>query len=452
MGRAIVWVVHGLAVSKSYTHSPIMTKSHLVPLFLYALSGAQAAPQAATASSNAEPATFTANANVGPGGSSFKDSDHFRVYNGDSASSASALAMLEGAYDCFVTKLKWRSSGLSYNQDNEDGPWYKTNIYSVSTLEGAAGVMQADGTLGLSYLEVVSDWLATPGVTVHEYGHALHYHQQTWVNQGNTGAWWETLANWVADTYATSDICADAREANGQTTSASEIDLAKVIGDSHQVIVDGTVDSGNYYQAWPFLTYLTSNPDSFAGLGQDTLRQMMLQYSKDSNETPLHTLARVSENATVGEIVGRYWAHMAYVDIGHATAQQLFLNQRESINYANLDSQGSGSYKVKSARQPRYMGANIIPLTTSGAATVAIKVTTSGVYTGTVAVYNSSTGATRYVSLVNDAASVKVASGEEATLVIANTPAEPILYDGFKLSSEVSAGLDYTVTISGATA
>lgn len=178
---------------------------------------------------------------------------------------------------------------------------------------------------------------------------------------------------------------------------------------------------------------------------------MMVQYSKDSNETPLHTLARVSTSATVGEIVGRYWARMAYVDIGHPQTKELFINQRDSINFANLDSTGSGSYKVKSARKPKYMGANIIPLTTSGAATVAIKVTTSGVYTGTVAVRNTSSSEVRYVTLVNGAASVKVASGEEATLVIANTPAEPILYDGFSLSSEVSAGLDYSVTISGAT-
>ncbi|KPM41874.1 hypothetical protein AK830_g4724 [Neonectria ditissima] len=423
----------------------------LLTLFLYALS-VHAAPQAATTAASDEPATFTAAPNVGPGGSSFTDSAHFRVYNGDAAATESSLAMLEGAYECFVGKLGWRSSGLSFNSQTSTGPWYKTNVYSVSSLSGnAAGVMQSDAEAGAGYLEVVADYLATPGVTVHEYGHALHYHQQTWVSQGRTGAWWETLANWVADTYTTSELCAAAREANGQTTTPSEIELAKVLGDSFQVIVDGSVDTGNYYQAWPFFTYLTNNPDDFAGLGQDTLRQLMVQYSKDSNETPLHTLARVSENATVGDIVGRYWARMAYVDIGHPTAQETFLAQRDSINFANLDSQGSGSYKVKAARQPRYMGSNIIPLTTSGAATVAIKVTTSGVYTGTVAVRNTSSGDVRYVSLVNGSASVAVAQSEEATLVIANTPAEPILYDGFDLSTEVSAGLDYTVTISGAT-
>ncbi|KAH6873826.1 hypothetical protein B0T10DRAFT_533218 [Thelonectria olida] len=425
----------------------------LFSLFLCAISGSQALPQAVTTTAgSSEPATFTANPSVGPGGSSFVDSAHFRVYDAEAAAGKAALQMLEGAYECFVTKLNWRSSGLSYNSNTDNGPWYKTNIYSVSTLEGAAGVMHSDMDLGYGYLDVVKEYLTYTGVTVHEYGHALHYHQKTWVNQGRTGAWWETLANWVADTFATSDLCAEARENHGQSVGSTEIELAKVIGDSHQVIVDGSTDTGNYYQAWPFFTYLTNNPDNFAGLGSDTLRQLMLQYTVDSNETPLHTLARVSTNATVGQIVGRYWAHMAYVDIGHATAQELFFNQRESINFANLDSQGSGSYKVKSARQPRYMGSNIIPLTTSGAATVKVKVTAEGEYVATLAVRNKTSGSVRYITLASGSGSAAVTASEEISLIVANAPAKPILYDGFNLSDEVSKGLDYTVTISGATA
>jgi hypothetical protein len=135
--------------------------------------------------------------------------------------------------------------------------------------------------------------------------------------------------------------------------------LQKVIGDSFQVLVDGSVNTGNYYEAWPFLAYITANPDGFAGLGQTAVREMIRQYSKRSNETPLHSLDRVATSNTAQQVVARYWARMAYVDIGHATAQQIFLQQRSSINYANLDAQGSaGTYRVKSARQPRYLGAN----------------------------------------------------------------------------------------------
>lgn len=396
----------------------------------------------------APPATFTANANIGPGGSTFTDSAHFRVYGATGTTAKSSLDMLEAAYSCFVDTLGWRSSGLSYNDANDSGSYTKVNLYSVGQLTGAAGVMHSDYATGMSWLEVVNEYVANPGVTVHEYGHGLTYHAKNWVDQGNTGAWWETTANFIADTYKTSPLCESARAKYGQKTSATEIDLATVIGNSYLVLVDG---KANYYEQWPFLSYLTYNPDKFAGLGTDTLRESFAQYSKGSNETPLHTFARLSTGATIQKVVGRYWARMAFVDIGHPTAQSVFLEQRSRLNYANLDSQGNGAYKVKSARQPRYMGANIIPLKKSGTVTVTAKITTSGAYTATLSVRNTSTGATRYIDFANGSASTSVSSSEEAAVVVANTPAL-INYDAFNIPSTVSKGLDYTLTLTGATA
>ncbi|GAP91703.1 putative dockerin type 1 [Rosellinia necatrix] len=406
----------------------------------------------ATLAAAAPPATFTANPNVGPGGSTFTDSAHFRVYGATGSQATESLNMLEGAYDCYVNTLGWRSTGLSYNSANDDGPFYKVNLYSVASLPGAAGVMHSDATTGLAWLEVQQDYITVPGVVVHEWGHGITYTERYWVDQGRTGAWWETVANWIADTYKTSSLCASARSSHGQSATDTEINLQKVIGDSYQVIVDGSANTGNYYEAWPFLAYLTSNPDGYAGLGQTAVRDMIRQYSQGSNETPLHALDRIATSNTAQQIVARYWARMAYVDIGHATAQQVFLQQRSSINYANLDSQGSGTYKVKSARQPRYMGASIIPLTKSGSATVTAQVTASQAFTATLAVRNTSSGVTRYVDLASGSGSTTVSSSEEASLVVVNTPASLILFDPFSLTSDVQAGLDYTVTLTGATA
>ncbi|KAK1961191.1 hypothetical protein LY78DRAFT_685047 [Colletotrichum sublineola] len=395
-----------------------------------------------------EPTEFEPQTNAGPGGNEFQDSARFRVYNGGDAAS-DALAMLEGAYECFVNTLGWRSSGLSFNPGSDDGPYYKTNLYSVDDLGGAAGVMHSEAESGAGWVEVVHTYLADPGVTVHEYGHALHYHQRTWVNQQRTGAWWETVANWVADTYTTSAICADARTKHNSPEGRTLFDVNKVIGDSFQVIVDGTANSGNYYQAWPFLTYLTNNPDNIEGLGKDTLHQMMVQYEQNSNETPLHTLDRVlGDKATAAEVVGRYWARMAYVDIAHQQAQEVFNQARDTINFANVDESGSG-YTVKPDRAPRYMGANIMPLATSGGQ-VDVKVTSSGEFTATLVI--KGTNGVRYVVLADGAGSAEVASGEEASLVIANTPKTLILYDGFQLAdSEANKGLNYSFTLTGAT-
>ncbi|KAJ2993321.1 hypothetical protein NUW58_g1872 [Xylaria curta] len=108
--------------------------------------------------------------------------------------------------------------------------------------------------------------------------------------------------------------------------------------------------------------------------------------------------------------------------------------------------------RVKSARQPRYLGANIIPLKKSGSATVTAKITANRPFTAILAVRNTSSGTTRYIDLANGSGSTAVSTSEEASLVVVNTPASLIQYDPFSVGSDVQAGLDYTVTLTGATA
>jgi hypothetical protein len=142
---------------------------------------------------------------------------------------------------------------------------------------------------------------------------------------------------------------------------------------------------------------------------------------------------------------------MAYVDIGHKKAQALFQKNRQSLNYANLDSLGSGKYRVKAARQPRYMGANIIPLKGTGSITVSVTPVSNVPFSATLAILAAS-GVVRYVDFVNGTVQASVASGEEATLVVANTPSSLLLYDPFKLTADLNKGLDYQLQVAGATA
>lgn len=402
------------------------------------------APRVCTSSA---PAQFSPNPGVGGGGGQFTDSAHFRVYGASGAQADAAIKELEAAYSCFVETLCWRSSGLSVNASSDSGPYSKMNIYAVGSLGSAAGQMFSDARTGLSYLKVVTSYLADPGVTVHEFGHALTYHEKGWVDQRRTGAWWETVANFVADTYMTSPLCASARSRFGQPEGRTLIDLNKVIGSAHQVIVDGSSGTGNYYQAWPFLTYLTNNPDGFPGLGTTALRDMFRQH-KRNDETPLHVLERIAAPVRVQKIVGRYWARMAYLDIGHKKAQAAFLSGRSRLNFANLDAVGTGSYRVKAARQPRYLGANIIPL--KGTGKITARVTSSAPFTATLAV-RSSAGSVRYVDLAGGAGEATLAAGEEASLVVVNTPDTLYQYDAFSITGDVARGLDYQVQLTGAT-
>ncbi|KAH8898212.1 hypothetical protein GQ53DRAFT_413162 [Thozetella sp. PMI_491] len=409
---------------------------------LFALAAAAATP----------PDSFLPSTNTGPGGRNYKDYPHFRIYDAPNDTVADeTIANLEAAYSCFVTDLGWRSTGLSFNQDNDDGPFYKVNVYRVNDIQGAAANTGTESKTGLSFLNVVTKYLLEPTVTVHEFGHALTYAERYWIDQTRTGAWWETIAQFVADTYLTNPLCAPARARYKRSEGNTMIDLKKVLGDSYQVIVDGTRNTGNYYQAWPLFSYMYANPDNVTGLGLTMFPGVWTRYKRNSDETPLHVLDRlIQPGQKIQWVVARYWARMAYVDIGHPKAAAMWASQRKSISYADLDAVGgsSGRYKVKAARQPRYMGANINPL--KGTGQVSVNVTASAPFTATLAVKGAG-GQVRYVELPQGNGQATVANGEEASLVVVNTPDSLVLFDPFKLTSDLNKGLDYEVRLTGVT-
>jgi len=394
-----------------------------------------------------EPAEFQP-VNTGSGSGAYTDAAHFRIYaTGSSANRA--LAHMEAAYKCFVTDWGFRSTGLSTHDTENDGPWYKMNIIPKSM--SAGGYMQYDADKGLAYLEVNPSYVADPRIIVHEYGHGLTLHEINWIDQTRTGAWWETVANWVADTYLNSSYYENVRQQYGLASGGTLIDLNKVIGQSYYTIVHDQ----NYYEAWPFLTYLTNNPDNYPGLGRMTVPNLFRNH-KRNNETPLHVLERIAAPVRVQTILGRYWARMAYLDIGHPRARQAFFDNRGSLDFDNLDSYGSQTYRPKSGRRPMYGGANIIPLRMTGSM-VSVTVTNLGNglsgsnFTATLAV-RSSSGSVRYVDLPDGSGQTTVGSGEEASLVVVNTPDSLIQYDAFESGSNSPEiiGLNYQVQCTGA--
>lgn len=401
--------------------------------------------------------------NVNTSNARYKDSDHFRIYYGGNGLYGGrgnlaevsernvdiALAHLEAAHRFFVDDRGFRSPGLSVHSDA--GPYYKMNVYATTTLN-AGGVMLYSHRAGLSYIEVRGSQLAVPRVTVHEYGHSLTLTEYNWVDQTRTGAWWETVANWVADTYLNSSYYEEVRQRFGLGAGGTIIDLNTVIGQSYLTICHNQ----NYYQAWPFLTYLTNNQDNYPGLGKMAVPDLFRNHRRN-NETPLHELERIAYPIRVQTILGRYWARMAYLDIGHPRAQQAFFNTRNRLNFANLDSLGNQTYRVKSSRRPMYGGANIIPLRVTGNKDIMVVVSNMGNglqeshFTATLAI-RSSTGSVRYIELRNGLGQATVGNNEEASLVVVNTPNTLYLYDAFqsRATSPENIGLNYQVRITGA--
>lgn len=397
----------------------------------------------------------------------YRDSTHFRVYYGTSGKNAGGilgnnsvaqvtkvLDYLEAAFDYWIVQRGFRSPGLPVN-GHTGGP-FKMNVYATTDLN-AAGAMGFDPDAGLPYLVVATAAMDDSATYVHEFAHCITLSEYNWVDKSYTGAWWETIAEWHSDTFlAFAPQHATVAARYGDPSTSTIINLESNISRSRLTLVH----INNYYEAWPFFTYLSNNPDGISGLGANTVRTMYR--TTQGNETPLHTIARMS-SAPWQRVVGLYWARMAYLDINHPLGQQRLLAQINDASfradsYRNLSTTGTNTYRVLTARQPMYAGANINPLTVTGGGNVTFTIRNLGNglsdsnFTANVAIRNTSSGAVRYVALPNGAGSATIASGEEASLVVANTPNALITYDAFASTGTAPElrGLNYEVVIVGA--
>lgn len=395
-----------------------------------------------------DPDDYPLNTSIGHGGDPVT-SGHFAIYGASNVENT--LNFMEAAHECFVEDWCWRSTGLS--RTNDSGAYSKMNIYVMDI--NAGGLQQYNGAEGLAFLEVNPNSIGSDRVVVHEFGHALTLTALPgWIYQNNTGLWWEAIANFVAESFRNSQHCEEARMEYGIDEGSSIIDLNAVVSNSHLTMCH----NGNHYEAWPFFTYITNNPDQYPGLGKMIVPDLFMNHPGD-NETPLHVLELLTDTP-VQTILGRYWARMAYVDIGSPRAQERFFGERGSLNYDNLTSVGGDSYEVQDDRRPRYAGANIIPLDVTGDGTISIEVTNLGNglddsnFTATLSILQTD-DTVRYVDLPGGVGGATVAVGEEVTLVVANTPDNLYMYNpsdfgAAETSDPANTGLDYSVVITGA--
>ena len=85
-----------------------------------------------------------------------------------------------------------RSPGPSAKAD-DSGLYYKTNIYSDAMMS-AGGLTCWDASAQLAYLHILASQISDPKTTVHECGHAITMSEHNWIDQKNTGFWWEAVA------------------------------------------------------------------------------------------------------------------------------------------------------------------------------------------------------------------------------------------------------------------
>ena len=315
-------------------------------------------------------------------GYNYYESEHFQFIWGNSGDSSKVTtAFLEGnaknledCWNVYMEDLGMAAPSQSVNLSLRDGKEYKTNIYISGTgLSGMAddwAYMSYDSG-GFAYMFCCVDSMQynpPSWVLPHEFGHVVTAHQLGWNTNKYSYAWWEAMGNWFREQYLYSDYSTDT---TGYGTDFFETYMKNMCL---------TFPCGrDYYAAWPFLQYLTENPDNLDGYGTEFVKTMLQQGQVD--EYPFDMIERLAP-ADLKDTLGHFAKRMAGLDFENGDAYRSRLNEllnNGSWNWQQIYTmleKVSGEenvYQVPTERAPQHAGVNVVPLdATSGTITVTL--------------------------------------------------------------------------------
>ena len=295
----------------------------------------------------------------------YVESEHFVIFYGNSDTTGQVnesflkrnLDNYEKLWHCYGEYLGMENMNVDiYGKSPQK---YKTNVYLTYTgldkyPDGWAFMSSEDGY----GIEIISPEAMLDDLTIaHEFGHVVTMQQKAWVDQDITGAWWEPLANWFREMYLGSEYY------TGNTQTAW---FEPYLRNMSLTLPHGR----NYYEVWPFLVYLSYNPDNIDGLGIDFVKRMISEAKP--NEYPFDTIARLS-GTDAQNIFGSYAKRMATFDFGEKQAYQSEFQKKlsEAPYYWNLfytvpEDHGTGWLISPQEDAPMQGGINIVPLKITG--------------------------------------------------------------------------------------
>ncbi len=295
----------------------------------------------------------------------YAESEHFVIFYGNNDTTGKVndaflkrnLEDYEKLWKCYGEYLGMENMNVDiYGKSTQK---YKTCIYLTYTgldqYPDGWAFMSAEDGYGI---EIISPEAMLDDLTIaHEFGHVVTMQQKAWVDQDITGAWWEPLANWFREMYLYSDY---------YTGSTKTCWFEPYIRNMSLTLPHGR----NYYEVWPFLVYLSYNPDNLPGLGINSVKRIISEAKP--NEYPMDTITRLF-GTDAQTVFGHYAKRMATFDFG---AQEAYLSEfnrklSESKYYWNLfytvpEDHGDGWLTVPQAEAPMQTGINIIPLNVTG--------------------------------------------------------------------------------------
>ena len=295
----------------------------------------------------------------------YAESEHFVIFYGNQDTTGLVneqflkrnLADYETLWKCYGEYLGMTDMNVDiYGKSPQK---YKTNVYLTNTglsqyPEGWAFMSSEDGY----GIEIISPEAMQDELTIaHEFGHVVTMQQKAWVDQEITGAWWEPLANWFREMYLMSDY---------YTGSVKTCWFEPYIRNMSMAFPHGR----DYYEVWPFLVYLETNPDNLPGLGQFAVKRIISEAKV--NEYPFDTITRLF-GTDVQTVFGHYAKRMATFDLGAKAAYQQEFQQKLkdspyywNLFYTVLADAGNGWFQSPQWEAPMQGGINIVPLDLTG--------------------------------------------------------------------------------------
>ena len=295
----------------------------------------------------------------------YAESEHFVIFYGNNDTTGKVndaflkrnLEDYEKLWKCYGEYLGMENMNVDiYGRSQQK---YKTNIYLTYTgldqYPDGWAFMSAEDGYGI---EIISPEAMLDDLTIaHEFGHVVTMQQKAWVDQDITGAWWEPLANWFREMYLGSEY---------YTGNTQTCWFEPYIRNLSLTLPHGR----NYYEVWPFLVYISYNPDNLPGLGIDAVKRIISEAKP--NEYPFDTITRLF-GTDAQTVFGHYAKRMATFDFGAQNAYKSKLQDKLSNSpyYWNLiytvpEEGADGWLHSPLSQSPMQSGINIIPLTISG--------------------------------------------------------------------------------------
>ena len=295
----------------------------------------------------------------------YVESEHFVIFYGNNDTTGQVneaflkrnLDDYEKLWHCYSEYLGMENMNVDiYGQSEQK---YKTNIYLTYTgldqYPDGWAFMSAEDGYGI---EIISPNAMLDDLTIaHEFGHVITMQQKAWVDQDITGAWWETTANWFREMYLGSEY---------YTGTVKTCWFEPYIRNMSLTLPHGR----NYYEVWPFLVYISYNPDNLPGLGIDCVKRIISE--AQPGEYPFDTITRLF-GTDAQTVFGHYAKRMATFDFGAREAYQSEFSQKlsQSPFYWNLfytvpEESGSGWLVSPQEDAPMQSGINVIPLNITG--------------------------------------------------------------------------------------